>query len=145
MKRFLTRTILIKTTLLITAGLFISNAAYAGEIMVISCDRCDYRSDPLYEGEGFAGVPHTIIYCPACKKFLTILTETLKEAHSKINEKIYKDAKVSPSAGEENFLGEKCRVFTCPACQKKAFEYNGKKCPLCLKGRISGERVGLWD
>jgi len=138
MERNFVRVFLTKASLLILAGLFVPAGLIAGTISVLSCDACEYESGQLYVGSGFAGIENTIIFCPHCQKYMAIPTKAVVSGD-------FQNKKIIKPIAEEVFLGQKCLYYSCPKCRGKAYDYQGKTCPLCLKGKISKLDVGDWD
>lgn len=125
--------------LLAAAGLCFWTQTNAGTLATVSCDSCGYTSDYLHLGSGLQGVEHTLVYCPACKEYMTLPTKILEPDESNSN------AKIAVAQGKEMFLGSECEVYICPRCNGKTYAYSGSACPLCQKGKITQEPIGEWD
>lgn len=128
-----------KIVLFFTVFTILSDIALAGALIQFSCSKCKFKSDSIPEGCGFAGIGHTVVFCNNCKKFDSIPTKI--DFQTEQNE----DAGIVKSIGEEEFLGVKRLVYPCPRCGSKAFAYDGPVCPICRKGRLKKEDMGLWD
>jgi rubrerythrin len=116
---------------IIFVGVIILFAAfvYAATSVWLRCSSCGYQSAQLIEGPMMAG-SNSIVYCPACKQFHSILTydnPSLPAARKKAVQ----------STGKEDFEGAQRLTYPCPKCGSKAYDYQGPLCPICKKGNLT--------
>lgn len=112
---------------------------FAGEMIQIECNTCNFKSTHLFEGCGMAGIKNSIVFCDNCKNFHTIPTKIEFETD------MSKNAALVRQTGRKIFLGFKCLTYPCPKCNSIAYRYKGSTCPLCLKGRLEKRNSGYWD
>jgi Zn finger protein HypA/HybF involved in hydrogenase expression len=117
----------------------LSNIVFAGALVEFHCDKCGFKSSSVSEGCGLMGVEYTVVYCKICKDFYAIPTEIAFETER--NKSVIP---VKP-IGKKEFLGTERLIYPCPKCSSEVFVYNGPICPICTKGRLRKNTVGLWD
>ena len=119
--------------------IFLSNIAFAGVIREFLCNKCGFKSSPVYEGSGMLGIENTTIYCNKCKKFQAIPTKIVMDREDN------KDFNIVEPIGKGEFLGEERLVYPCPVCGLESFAYNGPLCPICGEGLLQAQVRGMWD
>lgn len=137
-----------KTILSISVALVMASVVNAGELVEISCDKCAYKSETLYEGSSGLGIAKGIVYCDTCKQFYSISIKNYAEDTTTIAQPI----------GKKEFLGKMRITYPCPKCGSEAYLYYSEEttpgrdkpskeeiCPICKKGKLRKQMTGKWD
>jgi len=117
--------------------LFSVGAVFAGEVVKLECDTCGFKSNNLFLGGGKFKRGNIAVYCDKCKNFYAVVSSA-KEAS------VVPNKAVEP-IGAGNVSQEEGNEYFCPKCNSEAVVYESKVCPICKKGALSRQRIGLWD